>query len=96
MAWLGATENMNLRRHVASHIASQITHGMALVTDSRGNLSSSSVTEHELSTLSGSTSNIQAQLNLKSDVRALEAYQPLVTTNSLSMSLINGLVDHVI
>ncbi len=39
---------------------------------------------------------MQNSLNLKSDVRALEAYQPLLTTNSLSMSLVNGLVDHVI
>ncbi len=63
MAWLGSTDNTrSVRKRIAEHISSSTNHGMALVTDSAGALASSSVTETELSTLSGSTSNIQAQL----------------------------------
>ncbi len=82
MAWPGSTDtsSRDVRKRVAAHIASTTTHGMALVTDSRGELTSSSVAPTKLSTMSGSTSNIQAQLD------ALDAI-----AGSLDISQVHGL-----
>ena len=98
MTWFGATDAVDLRRHMASHISSQTTRGVALVTDLRGSLLSSSVTETEFSTLSGSTSNIQAQLagmanNFQLQLGALDSMQPALTTGILDISHVDGLQD---
>ena len=100
MAWLGSTDTSgrDVFKRVAAHISSSTNHGMALVTDSSGGLASSSDTETELSTLSGSTSNIQAQItgvvsNMRLQLDALDALQPTVTAGSLDISHVHGLRD---
>ena len=98
-ALLGSTDNTrSVRKRIAEHISSSTNHGMALVTDSRESLTSSSVTESELSTLSGSTSNIQAQLagmasNMRLQLDALDSMQPVLTAGSLDISHVDGLQD---
>ncbi len=83
--------------HVASHIASQTNGGMALVTDSKGALSSSVVTGDELAHVAAVSTNIQQQLTSKlGSKEALTLFQPMVMADSLSLSSVKGLVTYVI
>ncbi len=89
MAWLGSTDTSNtqdVRRHVASHIASQTTPGSVLVTDSKGALKSPTVTTDELAHVAGVATNIQQQLTSKlGSKEASTIFQPMVMADSLSL-----------
>ena len=105
MAWLGSTDNTrSVRKRIAEHISSTTNHGMALITDSVGALASSSVTETELSTLSGSTGNIQARLNsANADISARVLSSTLAaslldyrkTSDPIEITHVTGLSDSI-